>query len=61
MSITNLNYSDTHAQISLVGYVQIGVNFPQIGMQFGIKQRRIITFLINKSTGELCCSRVTKP
>jgi hypothetical protein len=60
MSITNINYSDTHAQITLSGYVNIGVNLPDIGMQFGIKQRRIITFLIDKSTGELCCSRVTK-
>lgn len=60
MIISKMNYSSTHAQITLMGYVNIGINIPSLGLQFGIKQRRKITFLIDKTTGELCCSTITK-
>ncbi len=58
MSVTNMNFSATHAQITLLGYINVGISLE--GLEFGVKQRRKITFLINKTTGQLCCSKITK-
>ncbi len=59
MSISKMNYggepSDT-AEITLKGYNYIGIKLGDL--EFGIKQRKKIIFLINKITGKLCCSRV---
>lgn len=56
--LKDINYSSNKALLSLVGYVNIGVSIE--GLEFGIKQRRKITFLMNKTTGEICCSIITK-
>lgn len=56
--LKDINYSSNKALLSLVGYVNIGVSIK--GLEFGIKQRRKITFLMNKTTGEICCSIITK-
>ncbi len=58
MTITNTNYSTLNAQITLSGYVNIGVKVGDY--EFGIKHRYLITLLINKQTGALCCSIVER-
>lgn len=58
MTITKMDYMPSYAQITILGYNSIGVSLE--GLEFGIKQKRKITFLINKTTGELCCSSITK-
>ena len=57
MNITNINYSVTHAQITLAGYINSGVTWENF--EIGIKYRKKVKFLINKSNGQICCSAVT--
>ncbi|MEY4834080.1 MAG: hypothetical protein RI980_195 [Bacteroidota bacterium] len=57
MSMTNQNYSSNEAQITLTGYLNIGIKYEEF--EFGFKNRKKIKFLINKSNGTLCCSVTT--
>lgn len=56
MSITNQNLTATDAQITLVGYVLVGIKIKEL--DFGIKQRKKIKFSINRTTGYICCTVV---
>lgn len=56
MNITNINYSSTHAQVTLSGYINSGITWE--GFEIGLKYRKKIVFLINKNTGQIGSSSV---
>lgn len=56
ISLTNVNFNSTSAQITLVGYINVGIKLDSL--EFGVKQRKKIKFLIDKTTGIICCTSI---
>ncbi len=42
MSLTNVNFNSTDAQVTLVGYINVGINFE--GLQFGKNKEKRLNF-----------------
>lgn len=56
MNISNMNYSSTEAQVTLLGFINSGITWENF--HIGIKVRRGIKFLINKNNGQIGSSYV---
>jgi hypothetical protein len=56
MTLTNLNATVDDVEITIIGYINIGVKLDLL--EFGLKRRKIITILVDKNTGKICCTRV---
>ncbi len=55
--LVNDSYSSTEAKLAISGYINVGIKMGEL--EFGIKQRKLIELLVNKSTGKICCVSVS--
>jgi hypothetical protein len=56
MTLTNLNATVDDVEITIIGYINIGVELDIL--KFGLKRRKKVTILVDKNTGKICCTRV---
>ncbi|MCZ8228613.1 hypothetical protein [Flavobacterium sp.] len=53
MLLSDASFSTDVAKIQISGYILVGIKME--GLEFGIKQRKLIELLVDKVTGKICC------